>query len=168
MKNSNTEKLVRTGLMAALCCVATFIHIPTFFTLGYVNLGDGFVLSSAFLLGPFWGALAGGIGSMLADLFLGYPAYAPGTFVIKGLMALLCGICFFKLSNKNRKNLPLKILCAVLGEAVMVLGYLVYEAYILKYGMAALGSVYGNIFQGIAGIIFSVLISEFIKKKIKF
>lgn len=168
MKNTNTKKLVKAGLMAAMCCVATFVHIPTFFTLGYVNLGDGFVISAAFLLGPLWGGIAGAIGSMLADLFLGYPAYAPGTFVIKGLAAFLAGICLLGFSNKTKKPVFAKIICGLLGEAFMVLGYFVYEAYILKYGMAAVGSIYGNVLQGIAGIIFAVVISEFVKKKIDF
>lgn len=54
---------------------------------GFVNLGDCFVLLSGWLLGPWWGGAAGGIGSMLADLLLGYGHYAPGTLIIKGLMA---------------------------------------------------------------------------------
>ena len=60
----------------------------------FVNLGDCFVLLSGWLLGPWWGAAAGGIGSMLADLLLGYGHYAPGTLVIKGLMALVGALVF--------------------------------------------------------------------------
>jgi len=41
------------------------------------------VFTTALLLGPFVGAFAGGVGSMLADLFLGYWYYAPATLIIK-------------------------------------------------------------------------------------
>ena len=82
MKHEKTVKLVLAALFAALCSVATMlIHIPIPATNGYINLGDGVVLLGAFLLGPVYGMAAGGLGSMLADLLLGYAAYAPGTLV---------------------------------------------------------------------------------------
>jgi uncharacterized membrane protein len=63
------------------------IKIPTL-TGGYMNIGDGMVLLCGFILGPVWGSLAAGIGSMLADL-VGYPIYAIATFLIKALMAFV-------------------------------------------------------------------------------
>ena len=44
--------------------------------------------------GPWYGFAAGGIGSMLADIFLGYAHYAPGTLVIKGVMALVAALMY--------------------------------------------------------------------------
>ena len=80
MKHEKLQKMVLAALFAALTYVATnIIHIPTPATNGYINLGDCMVLLGAFLLGPVWGAAAGGIGSMLADVLLGYFSYAPGT-----------------------------------------------------------------------------------------
>ena len=49
---------------------------------GYVNLGDCAVPLSAWILGPVYGGVAAGVGSMLADLLSGYAHYAPGTFLI--------------------------------------------------------------------------------------
>ena len=64
MKNATTKKLVMTALMMALTMVATmFIRIPL--PLGYVNLGDVFVLLSVFILGPVYGTIAAGVGSGL-------------------------------------------------------------------------------------------------------
>ena len=80
MKNITTKKLVITALFMALTMVATmFIRIPL--PLGYVNLGDVFVLLSVFVLGPIYGTIAAGVGSGLADLF-GFVKYAPGTLII--------------------------------------------------------------------------------------
>ena len=88
MKKASTFRVVLTALFAALVCVATMtIRIPSP-TGGYLNLGDGIVLLSAFLLGPVYGTLAAGVGSMLADLLSGYPAYALGTLAVC-LLALL-------------------------------------------------------------------------------
>ena len=79
-------------MLAALTCVATIvIKIPSPLN-GYINLGDCIVLLSGWLLSPVYGFFAAGLGSALADLFSGYAAYAPATFLIKGLMALIaCG-----------------------------------------------------------------------------
>ena len=87
MRDANIKKLVLAALMAALTYVATsIVQIPSPMQ-GYVNLGDCIVLLSGWILGPWWGAAAGGIGSMLVDLIGGYGHYAPGTLVIKGCMA---------------------------------------------------------------------------------
>ena len=77
MDNKKLRKQVLSALLAALCCVATMVvQIPSPMQ-GYVNLGDCFVLLSGWMLGPWYGFAAGGIGSMLADVLLGYAHYAP-------------------------------------------------------------------------------------------
>ena len=143
---------MQASLLAALVAVATMvIKIPTL-TGGYVNIGDGVVLICGWLLGPVWGALAAGLGSMLADL-IGYPIYAPGTFVIKGLMALIAfavaGLC--KPIFKKHAWLAY-ILAGIAAEAVMVLGYFIFEAVFLSYGMGAAVGILPNVSQAVVGI----------------
>lgn len=78
---------------AALVCIATMglsVYIPS--TRGYFNLGEIMVYASALLFGPMVGALAGGVGSMLADLLLGYYHYAPATLLIKALEGFAVGL----------------------------------------------------------------------------
>lgn len=166
MKNNKTYKIVLAGLFAALCCIATFIHIPTFATLGYVNLGDCFVIASGLLLGPVWGAAAGGIGSMLTDLILGYASYAPGTLIIKAAMAFAAAVLYRSLIKNifAEKKVAAKIIAAVCAEVIMVCGYLLYEAFPLGYGYAALGSIVGNLLQAAAGIIASVPVTGLIER----
>ena len=95
MKQTKLRTLILAAMFAALTCVATMIiHIPSPIG-GYFNLGDCMVLLSAFVLGPVWGTAAGGIGSALADVICGYFVYAPGTLVIKALMALAAALIFF-------------------------------------------------------------------------
>ena len=104
-KKSTTKKLVMTALFTALTMVSTMlIRIPL--PMGYVHLGDAFVLLSAFILGPIWGTIAAGVGSALADV-IGYIAYAPATLIIKALMAFVAWVtaeAFAKLF-KNKINL---------------------------------------------------------------
>ena len=96
--NGKTKQIVTAALFAALACVATMvIKIPSPMD-GYLNLGDCVVLAAGWLLAPGYGFLAAGLGSGLADLFSGYAAYAPATFAIKGLMALIAFYGFKALS----------------------------------------------------------------------
>lgn len=154
MKHDKLIKLILAALLAALTCVATcVIHVPIPATNGYINLGDGMVLLGAFLLGPVYGAAAGGLGSMLADLLLGYAAYAPGTLVIKGAVGLCAGLLFSALRVRTKGA---ALLAGVLGESVMVLGYFAYESTLLGYGLAAASSIGANCIQGLGGLLVGV------------
>ena len=123
----STKKLVIGALMAALTCIATMIiKIPTP-TLGYIHLGDGLVLLCGIVLGPLGGALSAGIGSMFADIFSGYASWAPATLIIKALTAFVAGFLFHRMQhrfNGNGAKYLSIILGGIIGEAVMVFGYL--------------------------------------------
>lgn len=94
------KKIILTALMMALVYLATtIIKIPT--TNGYIHLGDGFVFLSAILLGPFYGAVAAGVGSMLADILGGYAQWALPTFIIKSCMAFIMGIIIRQQTKKQ-------------------------------------------------------------------
>lgn len=84
--------LAVTAVFTALVCVATMIfsiYVPA--THGFFNIGESMVFLSAILFGPFVGGFAGGVGSMLADLLLGYPHYAPATLVVKACEGAVVG-----------------------------------------------------------------------------
>lgn len=168
MHSKKLYKLVRTALFAALICAATLaVQIPAPATGGYLNLGDCFVLLSGFCIGPFWGALASGIGSMLADLILNYAQYAPATLLIKGMMALVAGLlCHAFLKKRAFGVFPLcvRLLAALAAEAIMSLGYLAYEAFVLGYGAGALLSLPLNLAQGGLGILLSLVLVELLQR----
>ena len=163
--NTRTKKIVMAALMAALACVATMIiKIPSPLK-GYLNLGDCIVLVSGWMLSPTYGFLAAGLGSALADVFSGYVTYAPATFIIKGLMALIA-FYGFKLLNKKIGNLPSRIVSGIVAEIVMILGYFVFEGFLYGFIPSAV-NIPANGVQGIAGLIIGViLIKVFEKSKI--
>lgn len=81
---STTFRLTMTIVFTSLVCVATMafsVYVPH--TRGFFNIGETIIYTTALLFGPFIGAFAGGVGSMVADIFLGYPHYAAATLVIK-------------------------------------------------------------------------------------
>lgn len=89
---TNARTVATTAVFTAFVAAATSVfsvYIPA--TTGYFNVGEIMVYTSALLMGPYVGAFAGGVGSMISDLTLGYPYYAPGTLIIKGLEGLIVG-----------------------------------------------------------------------------
>lgn len=174
MTNQNIKKLVVSALLAAMTCVATMIiKIPTP-TLGYIHPGDSFVLLCGVILGPLPGALAAGIGSMFSDIFSGYASWAPATLIIKALTAGIAGLLFHRLQHSfqsTKGRYAALIIGGISGEAVMVLGYFVYEAILAALGSgsfnrtalaggiaSAAAGIPFNIVQGATGIILSVLL----------
>ena len=153
--------------MMALACVATMIiKIPSPLK-GYLNLGDCVVLVVGWMLSPAYGVLAAGLGSALADIFSGYVIYAPATFVIKGLMALIA--CYgFKILHKKLGSMPSRIISGAVAEVLMVMGYFLFEGFL--YGFApSVVNIPANAVQGVAGLVVGiVLIKVFEKSKITF
>lgn len=161
MAKASKSKLVATvGVFAALTTVATVIvQIPVPETKGYINLGDAVVLLSGIVLGPAAGALAGGIGSALADVLSGYAHWAPFTLVIKGVEGFLAGL----LSRTGKK--ALRTLGVLLAAFEMVLGYFLVET--LLYGVgAALAELPGNVFQAVFGALVALLAGEQLRRRI--
>lgn len=120
-----------TAIMAALTCVVTMlisIYIPS--SNGFFNIGESIVYLSAILFGPYIGALSGGIGSMVADLFLGYPHYAVGTLIIKGLEGLAVGFIYKKFkkgeSTKIHNTFLTLIVSLSLSIGILTIGLFYY------------------------------------------
>lgn len=154
----SVKQLTFAGLMMALVTVGTMIiRIPTP-TKGYIHIGDSMVYLCGIFLGPFLGALAAGIGSCLADLFSGYLVYAPATFLIKAIDAMVIGYVYKKFVNKDTDNIKKIIafcISAILAGMVMVGGYLIFETYLYGFPTAIL-SVIGNVVQAVGGVILAI------------
>lgn len=157
---TTVAKICYTALFAALTCVATIIiRIPSPLG-GYINFGDCILLVGAWVLGPAGGFAAGATGSALADLFSGYAAYAPATFLIKGVMALAAAYA--------AKLIPVrfsKVIGAIIAEIIMVGGYYIFESFVLGYGAgASLVNIPYNAIQGVLGVIGGVLLFTAVSK----
>lgn len=156
-----TRMLVMAALFAALGYVATRVLMVPSPTGGYMNMGDAVVLLGAFLLGPLWGAVAGGLGPALADLLAGYAAWVPGTLVIKAAMGLLAG-GLYQVLGRKAWALPV---CGILAESVMVVGYWLYDGlFIVGSIMGAAVGIPSNLVQGGFGLVVSTLLALALRK----
>jgi len=161
MRNSSLKDRTLDGVLLAITAIATvLVRIPTPVTGGYVNLGDAVILACALLLGAGRGALIGGLGSALADLYA-YPHFALATLVVKGLEGFLCGLAGRDLNGRG--SLVLRLAGAVLGAAVMVGGYYGYE-WLLMGQAKAIASLVPNVVQGALGVFIGLLLHRALRR----
>ncbi|CAM2730714.1 ECF transporter S component [Dolosigranulum pigrum] len=161
MKESktSTRQLTLAALFMALTTVATMvIHIPVPATQGFVNVGDSFVLLSGLLFSHYYGALIGGVGSALADLFLGYTIFAPVTLIVKAIEALLA-------SYIDRGNTVSRVIAVIVGVAWMVFGYFIFEVFMFDLPVA-LSAVIPNSIQGIVSAGLTLLLYPIVRRLI--
>ena len=160
--NTKTKKIVMAALLAALTCVATMIiKIPSPLK-GYLNLGDCIVLVAGWMLSPVYAFLAAGLGSALADIFSGYVLYAPATFVIKGLMAIIA-FYGFKGLHKKLGNLSARVISGIAAEMMMIFGYFLFEGFMYGF-VPSLANIPANGVQGIAGLVIGILLMNTFEK----
>lgn len=159
---TKTQKTVVSAMLAALVCVATMIiKIPSPMK-GYMNLGDCVVLLCGWVLPPFYGFCAAGMGSALADIFSGYVIYAPMTFLIKGVMALIAYRLYQSL-HKKMSITPARLIAGATAELFMATGYYVFEGFMYGF-VPALVNIPANLVQGVAGLVLGVLLIRLFQK----
>ena len=169
-RNEKTYTIVMTAMMTCLVLLTTYtFKIPTPFQ-GYVHLGDAMIFLSVLVVGRKNGAVAAAFGSALADLLGGYVAFAPWTFVIKGLMALVMGWFIDFMTKKQSKSLKvcgvplIEIVGMVIAGAVMVLGYGVADAVLAGNIMTGILSMPANCGQFAAGVVIASVLAAALYK----
>ena len=142
----DARTIAAAGVMLAFVFVMTRVPQVPIGPSGYIHLGDTAIYAAAFLLGPIVGTFAAAFGTMFADLSAGYGSYAPGTFVIHGLQGLAAAIIAW------RKGLPHMVAAVIVGGAIVVVGYFLYQWAVLQQGIGvAAEGLWPNTFQVVAG-----------------
>lgn len=155
MSNVTVKKMVLNGLLIALVFLTTCVtRFPGPVPQGYINFGDIIIMAAAIMLGRNSGFIAGAFGSALADIVMGYPVFAPVTFIVKGLEGYITGTIAYSSNVKQSINNTKIIIAVVTGALVMVAGYFFAELYVLKlfdstFGYtAAIAELPANLVQG--------------------
>ena len=147
-------RIASIAILAAVTTVFTLLVRVPLPARGYFNLSDVAIVFTAITLGPFSAALAGGIGTGLADLISGFGIWAPFSLVVHGLQGLLVGL----IAQARPRNLVFQLLGGVVGIVMMVGGYLL-AGLILEGAGPALTEVPGNLIQGGTGVVLGILVA---------
>ena len=155
-KNKNLGLLVLVALFIALVALATMvINVPMVATQGFINVGDTVIFLSALLMGPRVGLVAGGLGSALADLLLGYAHWAPFTLVIKAVEGLIAALIGHAVYRRDKKVSFQTIGGLIIAALWMVLGYYIAGGIMVGF-QASLASVPGNLMQGLGSVVLAL------------
>ena len=161
---SHVQKIVMAAMMMCLVMIATvFIRVPIPGTQGYVHLGDSMVFLSVLILGWKYGAVASAFGGLLADVLGGAAAWAPWTFVIKGVMAVILGLIAMKLSERSSISRGRFIFGEAAGMVVagifMVAGYYLAEGVMYGNWLAPVIGISWNIGQFVVGMVIAIVLA---------
>jgi len=161
MTSKDTIKIAVSGMFIALVFVATFINVPFPGAVGgLVHLGTLMMLIIAMRFGRYYGALSGGIGMALFDIFSGWGLWAPGTLVVRLIMGFMVGWIALDSKKGQGKGIVSNIVAWSVGLLIMIVGYYFYEAIFLTDFNLAFASIWGNLIQFGIGVL-AIPISKF-------
>ena len=158
-----TRELAAAAIFAAVTFAVTrYTVIPIPATKGYFNLGEVAIYVAAIAFGPVVGAVAGAVGSALADVAAAAPQFALFTFVIKGIEGFIVGRLAGSTTAANLR-------ATISGGVWMVLGYFLAETLFARFlgiaptSAAAVGAALAelpfNIVQVVAGVVVAALVA---------
>lgn len=163
--NSKTKDIVITGLLVAMVFVATMfinIRLPISINGGLIHTGNVVLFLSAFVFGKKKGAIAGAFGMGLFDILSGWTAWAPFTFIVRGIMGYIAGSISYS-NGKNGNNFLFNLLAIIISGIWMIIGYYITEGILYGNWITPVTSIPGNITQLILGML-SLVLTPAIKK----
>jgi uncharacterized membrane protein len=159
-----TRQVAAIGIMGALATIATMMFtFPIPATSGYFNLGDSIVIITSLTFGPLVGALAGGLGSGLADLLGGWYNWVIFTAVIKGAEGYIAG---YLAGDHDTRTMRKTLIAWLVGGVVMVGGYFVVQVFMYGFS-AALSELPFNMVQMLVAGVVGIPISSALKDRLE-
>lgn len=165
-KQIKIRDMVITALLIALVFVATSvikIKLPISYNGGLIHMGNTMFFTAAIVFGARKGAAAGAFGMALFDALSEYAAWAPFTFVIRGVMGYIIGRVAY-MNNKSGKSWAYNLLGIFLGGIWMLIGYYFTEVILTGSFILPIGSIPGNIIQIVIGTVVALPLSAALKK----
>jgi len=158
---SAVRTLVLLALVASVTLVATlFLKVQT--PTGYIHLGDGVIYGAALAFGPVFAAIAGALGSSMADVLGGYIIWAPWTFVIKGVAGYIIGRLGYLNGSGQPPSRSRQVMAMAVGAIWTVAGYALGTS-IMYSPRAALGESLGNLVQTGSGVIIGLFLGPMLR-----
>ncbi len=164
---SSVRELTLNGLLIAMVFVATMfinIRLPISVNGGLIHLGNVVLFSIALLYGKKRGAIAGAFGMGLFDILSGWTAWAPFTFVIRGVMGYMIGSIAHS-NDRKGNHFGMNLFALLLSSVWMIGGYYVAEGILYGNWISPMTSIPGNITQLVFGMVALVIVP--VLKKIK-
>lgn len=161
--------MIRIGVLAAVCVVATSIKIPLP-TGGMVHLGTAAVFLMGSLFGGVYAAWAAAIGSAFFDLLLGFSPYTVWSFFIKGAAGFVTGFVASGLwpeSEAGGRWFSRALLAMILGAVCNLVGYVIAWWAVIGSFAVAIGNAPSSLLTSGIGLILALLVLPKLRKIIR-
>ncbi len=151
-----TMEIANSAVLSALTAVFTGIAFMPSPTGGYTHVGDTIVFIASLLFGSKVGAITGAIGSVAADLWVGYPRWFV-SIPAHGLEGLIAGL-------GRRRSLTVQVIFCVLGGIVMASVYFYVNIFIKGWALAVLSYVRDILGQAGISIILGIVLARALRR----
>lgn len=154
---SSVEVAVIAVLSAIYAVMIILVTVPSP-TGGYTHVGDTVVFVAALLFGWKVGGLVGIVGSVVADLFVGYPRWFV-SILAHGLEGAVPGLA-------KGKSLTFQVAACVLGGFLMATTYFFINVFIKGYPLALVSYIRDLFVQAGISIVIGLILVNVLKKAI--
>lgn len=160
-----TVTVAVTAVFVPLVTATTILFVvPIPASAGFFNLGEAAVYVSALLFGPVVGSLAGGVGSSLADIIVGYQ-FPFITLIAKGGEGLITGYTRRKVLRGWRTPFLADAISCLPGGLFMVMTYVTFSLAVFGYG-GAIGELAFDIPQMVFGTLIAVPVVAAVRSRV--
>lgn len=161
--------LVLTALLSAITLLCTLLLKVPVGPDCYIHLGDAIVFLGVIILPRKYACFAGPVGATLADLLGGFAFWAPWTFFIKLLVAILFGFFIDRVMKDDNVHKVVGVPVAewigyLLASVIGVFGYFMAEYIMFGNWVAAAVCIPLNCLQMGVGAVVAVLVSNALAK----
>lgn len=167
----NTRDIVYSGVLAAMCAIATSLKIP--FGVGaMVHLGTAFLFTVGICFGGVYAGLAGAIGSAFYDLLMGFSPYTPWSFVVKGTAGFIVGsvakgVWPAPITSATSHNWAWRALLGCILAATWTLGGYIVAWWQITGSLAiAFGNIPSSLMTSGVGVAVAMVLSPKLRKSV--
>lgn len=168
-KKINTYTLAFMGVMIAIIYVVTMFRFP--FLGSQVHFANSMCLLSGLLFGPYYGALAAGLGSAIYDVFNGYGFIeAIITFINKGAMACVCALIAWHGMCRG-ENFARNCIGGIVGALTYVCLYMfktfIFQAFVYAFPMDAVwATMLSKLIPSLINAVFAMAVTPVLMRAI--
>jgi len=151
-----TMQIANSAVLSALTAILTGIAFVPSPTGGYTHLGDTIIFMASLLFGSKVGALTGVIGSVAADLWVGYPRWFV-SIPAHGLEGLIAGLA-------RRRSLTVQVICCAIGGIVMASVYFYVNIFIKGWALAIISYVRDLLGQAGVSLVLAIVLTRTLQR----
>jgi len=152
----STLQIANSAVLSALTAILTGIAFVPSPTGGFTHIGDTIVFIAALLFGSKVGAITGIVGSVAADLWVGYPRWFV-SIPAHGLEGLIAGL-------GRRRSVPIQIVSCVIGGVVMASVYFYVNIFIKGWALAIISYARDTLGQAGVSIILAIILTRTLQR----